>query len=512
MPTRNTRPVVLVVLDGWGSREETLHNPIAEARTPFFDELWRTYPHSLLDASGMEVGLPEGQMGNSEIGHMVIGSGMPIPSDLVRIRTAMDRGEFETNPVLQHIFQHTQTHQSTLHLLGLLGFGGVHAHQDHLVGILKAAKRAHVSRVLIHGFTDGRDTPPQSAADSLADLETKVREVGVGTISTLCGRFYAMDRDKHWDRIEKAEAALFEERGRIVTDPPSRVMRSLYKQDEKDEQLEPLIFSAQDGTSTSIHEGDAVFFFNFRADRAVQLSRRILERCVGNNVAFATMTKYADDLDVPAAFPSFIPPVTLAEEVSKAGLTQAHIAETEKYAHATYFLNGGREKPHPREEHVLLESRKDVLTHDLAPEMRAEGITDAAIGRLERGINFVFINYANADMVGHTANHAATLLAIETLDKELARLWKAIEILGGVLCITADHGNAEISHDHERSQPHTAHTTNPVPFILTSKNVTLLPRGTLADVAPTVLKLLGLPVPPEMKGMPLTNGSVPDQV
>lgn len=498
-----TGPCVLVVLDGWGAREETHHNPISEAKTPFFDSLWKNYPHALLDASGVEVGLPAGQMGNSEIGHMVIGSGMVIPTDLVRIQAALDRGEGDTNPVLQTLFAHVKARNSALHLVGLIGSGGVHAHQSHLIGILKAAKRAGVTNAFIHGFTDGRDTPPQSAAGFVADLEQSLKEIGIGHISTLCGRFFAMDRDKNWERIEKAEAALFEHVGMISAEAPHQTLQSLYEQQQRDEHLTPLVFpNAQGETCSPIRSGDGVFFFNFRADRAVQLSRRILERIKDMDVSFATMTIYDESLACAVAFPSFVPPVTLADEFAKRGFTQAHIAETEKYAHATYFLNGGRAEPHEGEEFILIESRK-VVTHDQAPEMRAKEITDAALKQIEAGTQFVFINYANADMVGHTANHSAVIQAIETVDIELRRLVEAVEAKSGVLFITADHGNAEQSFDASSNQFHTAHTTNLVPAIVTDKKVKLRPRGTLADVAPTLLELLALPVPQAMTGTSL---------
>jgi 2,3-bisphosphoglycerate-independent phosphoglycerate mutase len=496
-------PLVLVVLDGWGVREETQHNPIALARTPFFDELWQKAPHACLDASGVEVGLPKGQMGNSEIGHMVIGSGMVIPTDLVRIQEALERGEGDTNPVLQSLFAHTVEHRSALHLVGLIGPGGVHAHQGHLLGLIRAAKRAGVSRVFIHGFTDGRDTPPQSAAAFVCELEAELKQIGLGQISTLCGRFFAMDRDTNWERIEAAERALFEHSGQTSLQAPSETLATLYAANHSDEQLAPLVFPGGEGeTCSPIQNGDAVFFFNFRADRAVQLSRRILERIKDQDIAFATMTIYADDLACPVAFPSFVPPVTLAEELSKAGLTQAHIAETEKYAHATYFLNGGRSEPFPGEVHVMIESQK-VRTHDLAPEMRAKEITDAALLQLEAGKDFLFLNYANADMVGHTAHEQAIITAIEVVDRELARLAAGVAARGGVLFITADHGNAEQNFDHTSQQMHTAHTTNLVPAILTDSSVTLRPRGTLADIAPTLLELLNLPVPAEMTGRSL---------
>ena len=496
-------PFALVVLDGWGSREGKEHNPIAEAKTPFYDELLTTYPHALLDASGVEVGLPEGQMGNSEIGHMVIGSGMVIPTDLVRIQAALDRGEGDTNQVLQDLFAHVKERNSVLHLVGLVGTGGVHAQQSHLVGILRAAKRAGVTKAFIHSFTDGRDTPPQSAAGFVKELERELKEIGIGRIATLCGRFYAMDRDKNWERIGKAESALFERVGTASAATPEETLLSQYEAKQQDEQLEPFIFSDENGeVCAPIQKGDGVFFFNFRADRAAQLSRRILERVKDLDVLFATMTIYDETLACPVAFPSFVPPVTLAAELSSHGLTQTHIAETEKYAHATYFLNGGRATPHQGEDFVLIESQK-VRTHDLAPEMRAKEITDAALVQLEAGKDFLFLNYANADMVGHTANHAAIIQAVEVIDHELSRLVTAVTARGGVVLITADHGNAEQSFDPHSNQSHTAHTLNVVPAIFTKEGVQLRPRGTLADITPTILDWLELPIPADMTGKSL---------
>jgi 2,3-bisphosphoglycerate-independent phosphoglycerate mutase len=496
-------PCVLVVLDGWGWREEHAHNPIFEAHTPFFDRAWSEYPHALLDASGVQMGLPEGQMGNSEIGHMVIGSGIVVPTDLVRIQEAVERGEMNTNPALCSLFDHVKRHSSSLHLVGLIGPGGVHAHEGHLIGILRAAKQAGVSRVFIHGFTDGRDTPPQSAGDFLETLERVMEEIGVGRVSTLCGRFFGMDRDSNWERTEVAEKALFSGEGALSSEGPSATMRRVYQQGQMDERLSPLVFTGVNGEAyPPIAEHNAVFFFNFRADRATQLSRRIVARAQGLDVAFATMTIYADDIDCPVAFPSFTPSVTLAGEVSKAGLTQAHVAETEKYAHATYFLNGGRSELYPGEEHVLIESRK-VVTHDLAPEMRAKEITDAAIARLGARVDFVFINYANADMVGHTANHAAIIQAVETVDIQLSRLFACVEKLGGTLFVTADHGNAEMSYDEDSKQSHTSHTTGLVPAILFRSSASMRLRGTLADVTPTILGVMGLPIPSEVMGKSL---------
>ncbi len=492
------KPLVLVVLDGWGHREDVEHNAIAEARTPFFDSLWKTFPHSLLNASEESVGLPSGQMGNSEVGHMTIGAGKVIDTDLVRITKAMRAGEFHQNSAFNELFRHCLIHNSMLHVIGLVSTGGVHSHVEHLYGFLGAAKDAGVTKVAVHAITDGRDTLPRSGADYLAELEKHLEEIGVGRIATVCGRFYAMDRDHNWNRLEKAEDAMFRGKATAKTSRPSEHLREKYAEGVIDELLEPILCTDLEGRTCSIQKNDGVCMYNFRADRARMLSKRITHLCDAENIYLVTMTEYDKEVKTKVAFPPIAISTTLAAEISKAGFTQAHIAETEKYAHATYFLNGGREKPHDKEEHVLIESRKDVMTHDLAPEMRAKEITDAAIERVQRGIDFIFLNYANADMVGHTANKAAIIRAVETVDKELQRLVEAVQKARGVVFITADHGNAELNVDVTSGEKHTAHTMNVVPAILTRSGK--LKNGGLSDVTPTVLSLIGLQVPETMTG------------
>ncbi len=492
--------IALIILDGWGHREDTQDNAIAEAKTPFFDSLLVRYPHAVLDASGEDVGLPSGQIGNSEIGHMTIGAGKIIDTDLVRITKAMNRGEFPTNPKISELFEHVQKEGSTLHLMGLLSPGGIHSHHAHLHGILKAAKEFGIEKIAIHVFTDGRDTPPQSAHQSLKELENLLEELGIGFIATASGRFYAMDRDHNWDRLAKAEQAIFHGKGKThITRTPSAILKALYKDGVLDEHLEPHVFLDESGKAYTIENNDGVFFFNYRPDRARMLTKKILEHAKEKNIKLVTLTQYEKDLSEHAAFLPGTIETTLANELSNASFTQAHIAETEKYPHATYFLNGGREAPHAGEEHILVPSRKDVPTHDLAPEMRAKEITDKAIEQIEKGTNFIFINYANADMVGHTANKEAIVIAVETIDRELKRFIEALTAHGGVALITADHGNAELNIDQETHEKHTAHTLNRVPVILTKENIKLS-NGTLADVAPTMLSLFNLPVPKTMTG------------
>lgn len=503
MRTPKRRPVALIILDGWGYREETEHNAIAAAKKPFFDTLLRDYPHSLLQASEGSVGLPDGQMGNSEVGHMTIGAGTVIDTDLVRISKAAAGNEFLRNEAFQKLFSHVLRHDSVLHVKGLVSPGGIHSHTDHLSSFLEAAKAAGITKIAIHAFTDGRDTGPQSAAAYLRELEEVIDDLGIGFIATASGRFYAMDRDKNWDRTQKAERAIFHgESERIVRDRrPSEIMSELYAEGVLDEHLDPVVFLDENGESYTIRENDGILFFNFRTDRSRQLSARIVEHAKEKNLCFVTMTQYDESLPAIVAFPPMTPETTLGHEIALSGLRQTHVAETEKYAHSTYFLNGGRELPETGEEDVLVPSRKDVRTHDEAPEMRAHEVADKAVEAVANGTDFLFVNFANADMVGHTGNVPKIVSAIECLDRELERVVGAVLSVGGVAVVTADHGNAELNIDPDTGQPHTAHTLNPVPFIVTAAGS--VRSGGLADIAPTILSLLGLPVPRAMTGKSL---------
>ena len=504
---KNTKQAVLIVLDGWGYREDKTNNAIAAAKTPNFDRYWDNLPHTLLEASGLAVGLPEGQMGNSEIGHTTIGAGRAIDTDLVRIKKSIASGEFEKNPVFGQLFDHVKQNNSTLHVMGLLGDGGVHAHSDHLFAFLHAAKNAGITRVAIHAFTDGRDTPPQSAAQYLRDLEKTLEKINgeshIAFVATVSGRFFAMDRDNNWDRLERAEKAMFEQHGNVCEIKPSEFVSNLYKEGKLDEHLDPFVCENPHGKGCAIQKNDAIFFFNFRADRARMLSKKILDRRAADNILFATLTSYGTEYDSLVAYPSIAIETTLAKEISQAGLTQAHIAETEKFPHATYFLNGGVEKPYEGESHELLASRKDVQTHDLAPKMRAEAIADKAIEHIQAGTNFIFINFANPDMVGHTANVPAIIEAVEEVDLQLGRVVDALSARGGVAFITADHGNAEVNIDETSGEKHTAHTINPVPAIVTNPAVELRESGTLADITPTILKIFDIKKPAGMTGTSL---------
>ncbi len=514
------RPACLIILDGWGHREDGEHNAIADAHTPYFDSLLLRFPHTLIDASEEHVGLPHGQMGNSEIGHMTMGAGQVIDVDLVKITRAAAQNGFSENPAFMDLFAHVKRHGSTLHAMGLIGTGGVHSHQDHLHAFLRAAKAAGVATVAIHAITDGRDLPPQSAAAHLRALEALCSELGIGFIATMGGRFYAMDRDRNWDRVAKAEAAIFEgNASRRESRAPSVVLGELYEKGIVDEHLEPVVF-LDDGArnengepaARTIGAHDGVFLFNFRPDRARQITERLLARKDALDLLVVTLTEYDAALTAAGArvaFPQTRATASLAAEIAAAGLAQAHIAETEKYAHVTYFFNGGNETPHEGERFYLIESRKDVTTHDEAPEMRAREIADKALERIEAGDDLLVVNLANADMVGHTANRPAIIAAVETVDRELRRIVDAVLARNGTVIVTADHGNAEMNVDPETGARHTAHTTNLVPFIVASADPSLriVPsrngRGSLADIAPTVLRLLGLPKPDAMTGTSL---------
>lgn len=498
------KPIVLIVLDGWGVSDKHEHNAIAQAKTPFYDHLWTDYPHAILDASEEKVGLPVGQMGNSEIGHMTIGAGRTIDTDLVRIAKSIRDKTWGSNPAFTELFDHVKKHNSTLHIKGLLSPGGVHSHQEHVHAFLQAAKEAGLTKVVVHAFTDGRDTPPKDAAKYLKQLEDIIEEVGVGFIATVSGRFYAMDRDNNWDRLEKVEKALFKCEGDVChLKKPSEKMKELYDKGVLDEYVEPIVFLDESGKAYPIEKNDGVFFFNFRSDRARMLSKKILEKKETENLCFVTMTQYDTTFQCSVAFPPMNIETTLAAEVSKAGLKQAHIAETEKYPHATYFLNGGREEPHQGEVHIMVPSRKDVKTHDLAPKMRAEGIADKAVEQLEAGVDFMFINFANADMVGHTANQPAIIEAVEEIDTQLKRVVETTLAQKGIVFITADHGNAEQMIDPITGEKHTSHTLNRVPAILTDTSLKVRSEGTLADITPTILQLLELPQPTSMTGQTL---------
>ncbi|MEI7792210.1 MAG: 2,3-bisphosphoglycerate-independent phosphoglycerate mutase [Candidatus Berkelbacteria bacterium] len=503
MASRNK--VLLIVLDGWGHREEREHNAIAEAETPYFDHLWTTYPHALLEASGEAVGLPEGQMGNSEVGHTTIGAGRVIYTDFVKISKSIREGTFGHNEAIITLFDHIKEHNSTLHLQSLIGPGGVHSHIDHLYAALRAAKAAGITKVAIHAFSDGRDTPPQSGAGYLSDLESMIEDLGIGFIATVTGRFYAMDRDNNWDRLKIAEDAIFKGIGVSKKMKPSAALHELYREDIVDEHIKPIIFLDQDDKSWQIEPNDGIFMLNFRSDRARMLAKNLIEKQEEMNLAIVTMTEYDKKFNSLVAFMPEEAETTLAQEIAESELTQEHIAETEKFAHATYFLNGGEETPHRHEKHTLVKSRKDVDTHDLAPEMKAAEITEKTLESIKDGTDLIFVNYANPDMVGHTANKDALLQAISFVDQQLKQVTDAALENSYAVLVTADHGNAEIYFDKTNNEKHTAHTIDPVPLILVSNKIQVkkIDSGSLRDIAPTILSILDLKVPDTMTGQNL---------
>jgi 2,3-bisphosphoglycerate-independent phosphoglycerate mutase len=510
--------VLLVIFDGWGLREEKDGNAIANANKPFFDSLWENYPHSKIDASGEAVGLPEGESGNSDVGHVTIGAGKAIDTNLVRINKSIKTGELAKNESLNKIFDYVKKNNSKLHLHGFLSDGGVHSHIDHLHALIKTAKGAGIGKLIIHVFTDGRDTPPKSASKYFKQLEDLLEEVGIGFIATATGRFYA-DRDNNWDRIKKVEDVIFHGKGELESSlKPSELMEKLYKEGivSNDQLVEPVVFLDSSGKSFQIEKEDAVIYFNYRADRARQISKTHSEIAKQKNILFATMTEYSSDIDSLVLFPPLKHDVTLASVVSENGLSQTHIAETEKYTHLTYFLDGGIEKPHKNEKYILVKSRADIKTHDESPELKAEEIADRAIEEIEGGVNLIIINFANPDMVGHTGNYEAAVKAVEEVDKHLKRVVEKILDKEGVALITSDHGNAEQMFDEKNEQEalspgnmskHTYHTLNPVPLILTDKDL-ILRDGELSDIAPTVFKLLGIKKPSGMTGVSLIENEL----
>lgn len=503
---RKKVPLVLLILDGWGYKEGIPYNAIASAEIPQWKSWWQNRPHCLLEASGPHVGLPEGQMGNSEVGHMHIGAGRVIEQDFTRISKAILEGEWAKNAPLQSTIRSLEKTQKNIHLLGLLSQGGVHAHEDHLFALLQNISSAKIKNIYLHLFLDGRDVPPQSALQSIARLEQVIKAHPSIHIASLSGRYYAMDRNNQWDRIEKVY--------NLLTDPSAEpnfasaplAIAQYYQHNIFDEFIPPTTI----GPLSPIADGDALLFFNFRSDRARQLTESFINPLFSQFTrkktpalsAFLSMTDYGKHLPTTVLFPPHHPQNTLGAIVANAKLTQLRLAETEKYAHVTFFLNGGQEAPFYQESRQLIASPA-VATYDLKPEMSAFELTDALIAAIQKGsTDLIIANYANADMVGHSGNFLATIAAIEALDRCFTRIGQVLEPLGGTLLITADHGNAEILFDEKTMQPHTAHTCQPVPFLyIGPKNWTFnRAHGSLIDIAPTVLTLLNLPIPKEMTG------------
>jgi 2,3-bisphosphoglycerate-independent phosphoglycerate mutase len=482
-----------VILDGWGCAPPGPGNAVELAETPVFDRLWRECPHTTLDASGEAVGLPPGQMGNSEVGHLTIGSGRVLFQDLMRVNKSIEDGPFFENPALVDAFERASEAGTAVHLLGLVSYGGVHSHIDHLRALLRLADQQRMTdRTWVHAFTDGRDVSPTSAVRDLAELPEE-------RLATVVGRYYAMDRDQRWERTDRALSALIRGVGVTSAAVVTEVQRQ-YDAGVTDEFLEPIVVEGR----PRIEPGDQVVFFNFRPDRARQLTERLLE----SGFDVTTMTRYRDDFTAPVVFEEQEVTDTLAEVLADEGLRQLHAAETEKYAHVTYFFNGGREDAWPGEERILVPSPRDVPSYDHKPEMSAREVADRFSDALaDGGYAFAVVNFANPDMVGHTGSIPAATAAVEAVDECLGRVVDAVERAGGVSLVTADHGNAEQLLQADGVSPHTAHTTNPVPLVLTKKEMELVDGGELSDLAPTALALLGLAKPLQMSGKPLVRGS-----
>ncbi len=507
------KPVLLVVLDGWGIRAQREANAIAIAGTPNMEALAREFPSAALETSGLSVGLPEGQMGNSEVGHTNLGAGRIVYQDLVRINRAVEDGSFFKNDSLQLAARRAKEQGGALHLMGLVSDGGVHSHVDHLHACIELARREGVARVFVHAFMDGRDTPPKSGLDFMRQVEHRLRETGYGRIATVSGRYFAMDRDKRWDRVKLAYDAMVKGDGHKVASGVGALERA-YGAGETDEFVKPSVVVDADGKPIgSIRDGDAVLFFNFRSDRAREITRAVADPAFKDFdrgtpprlSAYVCMTQYDETFTYPIAYAPQDLSEIFPEIVARSGARQLRTAETEKYAHVTFFFNGGRETVFQNEDRILVPSPRDVKTYDEKPEMSAREVADKLAQALSTGqYGFVLANFANPDMVGHTGILDAAVKAVRVVDECIGKLWQVCQKMGIAMLITADHGNCEMMTDPVTGQPHTAHTLNPVPFILASpdyRGAKLRDKGILADVAPTALQVMGLPQPKEMKGL-----------
>ncbi len=498
---------MLMILDGFGENENSNANAIKLANTPNIDKLMKTCPTTDIHTSGLDVGLPEGQMGNSEVGHTNIGAGRIVYQELTRITKSIEDGDFFSNPELVAAIENCKKYNSKLHIMGLLSDGGVHSHIRHLFGLLELAKRKDFEDVYVHCFMDGRDTAPTSGEVYISELEEKMKEKGIGKIASISGRFYAMDRDKRWQRVEKAYRAIVDGEGEKHTSATGAIEDS-YQKEIFDEFIVPTVITNGDEPIATIGKHDSVIFFNFRPDRAREITRTLVDKEFNEfetkkdlDLYYVCMTTYDDTMpNVHIAFKREELKNTFGEYISKHGLTQLRIAETEKYAHVTFFFNGGEEKQYPGEDRILVPSPK-VETYDLKPEMSAYEVTDKVVEAINsKKYDSIILNYANPDMVGHTGVLEAAIKAIETIDECVERVVEAVQKQDGVLLITADHGNAEQMIDYKTGEPHTAHTTNPVPLILVGMENAKLHEGRLADLAPTMLQIMGLEKPEEMTG------------
>ncbi|MCU6668375.1 2,3-bisphosphoglycerate-independent phosphoglycerate mutase [Enterobacteriaceae bacterium H4N4] len=505
------KPVVLMILDGYGYREDQQDNAIFSAKTPVMDALWATRPHTLIDASGLEVGLPDRQMGNSEVGHVNIGAGRIVYQDLTRLDVEIKEQTFFANPVLTGAVDKAVAAGKAVHIMGLLSAGGVHSHEDHIMAMVELAAKQGADKIYLHAFLDGRDTPPRSAESSLKAFEDKFAALGKGRVASVIGRYYAMDRDNRWDRVEQAYNLLVEAKGEFQADTAVAALQAAYARDENDEFVKATVIRAAGQADAAMEDGDALIFMNFRADRAREITRAFVNADFDGftrkkvvKLDFIMLTEYAADIKVPCAYPPSSLANTFGEWVAKHDKTQLRISETEKYAHVTFFFNGGVEESFKGEDRILINSPK-VATYDLQPEMSSAELTEKLIAAIESGkYDTIICNYPNGDMVGHTGVMEAAIKAIEALDACIDQVTKAVEAVGGQMLITADHGNAEQMRDPATGQAHTAHTNLPVPLIyIGDKTVKAVDGGKLSDIAPTMLTLMGMEIPQEMTGKQL---------
>lgn len=508
------KPLILVILDGWGYSENLQFNAIRHAKTPTWDRIWHDHPHTLIQASEAAVGLPAGQMGNSEVGHLNLGAGRVVYQEYMRINRAIVTGTFFTNKTLTDAVDLAVATRKAVHILGLLSPGGVHSHETHLHAMAELAVQRGATELFLHAFLDGRDTLPKSAAASIKAMQDKFAALGHGRIASLIGRYYAMDRDHRWPRVQAAYDLVTLGKAEFRARDGLEALSAAYARGETDEFVKATVLSPKDAAARVIQDGDIVIFMNFRSDRARQITRPFIEphfdgfkRAATPKLGrFVSLTEYQSEFNIPVAFPPERLRNVLGAYLSGIGKHQLRVAETEKYAHVTFFFNGGVEKPFDGEDRVLVPSPTDVPTYNLKPEMSAQRVTDEVVNAIRaKTYDIVVCNFANPDMVGHTGDFAATVRAIETLDACLRRIWDAARTSGGEILITADHGNAEQMRDPESGQAHTAHTVNPVPLLYVGRAARMRERGALEDVAPTMLYLMGLDAPSEMTGRPLVE-------
>jgi 2,3-bisphosphoglycerate-independent phosphoglycerate mutase len=508
------KPFVLIILDGWGYREDTPYNAIAAAHKPVWDSLWNRYPHTLIQASEAAVGLPSRQMGNSEVGHLNLGAGRVVYQEYTRINRAISTGTFFTNKTLTDSIDAAVQSGRAVHILGLLSPGGVHSHEDHIHAMVELAVKRGATKIYVHAFLDGRDTPPQSAAASIEAMEHKFAALQRGRIASIVGRHYAMDRDHRWPRVQTAYDLITQGKAPFTAPSAAAALEAAYTRGETDEFVQATAVVPPGTSPVRMEDGDVIIFMNFRSDRARQITRAFIEpdfdafpRAVTPKLAaFVSLTEYNSDFHIPVAFPPERLRNVLGAYLASRGLHQLRVAETEKYAHVTFFFNGGVETPFEFEDRILVPSPTDVATYNLQPEMSAPRVADEVVKGIRGGhYDVIICNFANTDMVGHTGDFDATIKAIEAVDLCLGRIRDALLAVGGEMLVTADHGNAEQMFDFESGQPHTAHTTNPVPLIYVGRPATMVANGALEDIAPTMLHLMGLPVPPEMTGRPLAE-------